>query len=282
MNEGNPGLNLGDDAADSIEGAFRRLRSMLLAGRKYLAVIRFELIRLYEIQQNLRQLSYFDVFGRLRLTLQLARVTLSIPMAIDTAMKEPENEGEGEEGLGRGEEPAAKAADADVEAEASASSDEDDEERGSDWGEEEEEEGGEFGMRSEDEEEDEDERGIVFDDDDDDDARDAATRTHPNGHGAPPPQGRSEEGRKQRKRRRRREARREARRAARAARNKPRRSGIEYADDEETGPEAGASKEMQKKGLLGPTAAGLLKGVVKVLETSEGWVPGGGSGSSSS
>lgn len=31
---------------------------------------------------------------------------------------------------------------------------------------------------------------------------------------------------------------------------------------------------LQRKGLLGPTAASLLKGVVKVLETSEGWVPG--------
>lgn len=45
-------------------------------------------MRLYEIQHDLRALSYFDVFGRLRLTLQLARVTLSIPMAIDKAMKE--------------------------------------------------------------------------------------------------------------------------------------------------------------------------------------------------
>jgi hypothetical protein len=51
-------------------------------------VLRFELIRLYEIQHSLRQLSYFDVFGRLRLSLQLARVTLSIPIAIDEAMRQ--------------------------------------------------------------------------------------------------------------------------------------------------------------------------------------------------
>jgi hypothetical protein len=50
-------------------------------------VVKFELIRLYEIQHSLRQLPYFDVFGRLRLSLQLARVTLSIPMAVDEAMK---------------------------------------------------------------------------------------------------------------------------------------------------------------------------------------------------
>lgn len=30
MNEGNPGLNLGEEAVDSIEGAFKRLRHMML------------------------------------------------------------------------------------------------------------------------------------------------------------------------------------------------------------------------------------------------------------
>jgi len=54
---------------------------------------------LYEIQHDLRQLSYFDVFGRLRLSLQLARVTLSIPMAIDKSMREDgEDEEEGYDG----------------------------------------------------------------------------------------------------------------------------------------------------------------------------------------
>jgi len=87
LNEGNPGLNLGDDAIETLETAFRRLRDLLLAGKKYVKIVQFELIRLYELQQQLRSLSYFDVFGRLRLTLQLARLTLTIPMLIDNAMK---------------------------------------------------------------------------------------------------------------------------------------------------------------------------------------------------
>jgi len=66
MNEGNPGLNLGEDAVESLEGAFKKMREFMLNGKKYLSIIRFELIRLYEIQHSLRQLSYFDVFGRMR------------------------------------------------------------------------------------------------------------------------------------------------------------------------------------------------------------------------
>ncbi|KAG0662771.1 hypothetical protein C6P46_003084 [Rhodotorula mucilaginosa] len=88
LNEGNPGLNVGDDTVESIEGVFRRLREALLAGQRYLRLIKFELIRLYEIQHSLQSLSYFDVYGRLRLTLALTRVTLEIPMVLDRAMRD--------------------------------------------------------------------------------------------------------------------------------------------------------------------------------------------------
>ena len=61
--------------------------------------MRFELIRLYEIQHSLRQLSYFDICGRLRLTLQLARVTLSLPCTIDRALLAEAEEEERAKGL---------------------------------------------------------------------------------------------------------------------------------------------------------------------------------------
>jgi len=87
LNDGNPGLNIGEDVIESMEQLFRRLRKLLLAGQKYMKIIKFELIRLHEIQQELRTLSYFDVFGRFKRTMQLARITLRIPMLIDSAMK---------------------------------------------------------------------------------------------------------------------------------------------------------------------------------------------------
>uniref|UniRef100_A0A1D1Y5N2 DnaJ subfamily C member 17 n=1 Tax=Anthurium amnicola TaxID=1678845 RepID=A0A1D1Y5N2_9ARAE len=101
LNESNPGLNLGDDAIETLEIAFRRMRDLLLAGKKYVKIVQFELIRLYEIQQQLRSLSYFDVFGRLRLTLQLTRLTLTIPMLIDNAMKS-EYDALGAKGVNKG------------------------------------------------------------------------------------------------------------------------------------------------------------------------------------
>jgi len=101
LNEGNPGLNLGDDAIETLETAFRRMRELLLAGKKYVKVVQFELIRLYELQQQLRSLSYFDVFGRLRITMQLAKSTLTIPILVDNAMKE-EFDTLGNKGINKG------------------------------------------------------------------------------------------------------------------------------------------------------------------------------------
>lgn len=40
-------------------------------------------MHIFEIQQELRQLSYFDLLGRLRLTIQMTRIFLSIPIKMN-------------------------------------------------------------------------------------------------------------------------------------------------------------------------------------------------------
>jgi hypothetical protein len=56
------------------------------AGQQHFRLLKFELMRLYEIQHMLRQLSYFDVPGRLKLTIQLARLTIALPVNVDKAI----------------------------------------------------------------------------------------------------------------------------------------------------------------------------------------------------
>jgi len=43
---------------------------------------------MYEIQISLRRLSYFDLYGRLRLTMELARCMVEVPLILDKAMRE--------------------------------------------------------------------------------------------------------------------------------------------------------------------------------------------------
>ncbi|GAA5841822.1 hypothetical protein JCM3766R1_005581 [Sporobolomyces carnicolor] len=88
LNEGSPGLNLGEDAVDNLESAFRKAREVLLAGQKYALLLKFSLIRMYEIQISLRRLSYFDLYGRLRLTMELMRCMVEVPLILDRAMRE--------------------------------------------------------------------------------------------------------------------------------------------------------------------------------------------------
>ena len=47
-----------------------------------------EITRLLELQHAFRQLSYFDVMGRSRLTIKLTRITLSLPFALERALLE--------------------------------------------------------------------------------------------------------------------------------------------------------------------------------------------------
>ncbi|KAF8322551.1 DnaJ-domain-containing protein [Clavulina sp. PMI_390] len=97
MNEVNPALNISDETIENLVGTFVRLREVLLTTQKYIRILHIELIQLHEIQHNLRALSYLDVFGRLRLTLRLARCTLALPCVVDAVMIREAEEAEEKE-----------------------------------------------------------------------------------------------------------------------------------------------------------------------------------------
>lgn len=47
-------------------------------------MVKFEILTLYALQQELRGLSYFDVFGRVQKSIQMTRVFLNIPLVMNT------------------------------------------------------------------------------------------------------------------------------------------------------------------------------------------------------
>lgn len=242
LNEGNPSMNLGDDAVDSIEGAFKRLRDIMLAGKRYLSIIRDELIRLYEIQHSLRQLSYFNITGRLKLTLQLARVTINIPLAIDQAMKQ-QAAAEGTEADGT-----------DV-CESSSEDEQDDDEAAAQSAQ----HNKSKEHRNTSSQTASDDFGVASEDDDDDEDND-------------PDNERSEARAEEMARARRKAAR--ARRRAAQRQERAKLHGDGDPEDEASQNSKQAQRALQKRGLLPSSAVNLLKGVAFVLETSEAWVPG--------
>ncbi|WAQ89603.1 hypothetical protein PtA15_11A293 [Puccinia triticina] len=62
LNEGNPGLNLGEEVVTSLESTMGKLRQRLITGQKYLGMVRFELMKL-------SQTVYFIMFSRALLPL---------------------------------------------------------------------------------------------------------------------------------------------------------------------------------------------------------------------
>ncbi len=102
INDINPTLSLGEDGINSVLLTLQRIRQRALstysskliltdsnpsaACRTCIYALHNELCRLLEIQHALRQLSYFDLFGRSRLTVRLARITLRLPIAVEKAI----------------------------------------------------------------------------------------------------------------------------------------------------------------------------------------------------
>ncbi|THV03179.1 DnaJ-domain-containing protein [Dendrothele bispora CBS 962.96] len=84
----NPSLGLGDEGINSVITALQSIRERALTCRTCVYVLHAELSRLIEVQHALRQLSYFDLFGRSRLSIQLTRITLSLPIALEKALEE--------------------------------------------------------------------------------------------------------------------------------------------------------------------------------------------------
>ena len=91
------------EVVNSVEYSFKRIRELVLTTRTYALLIYIELGRIHRVQKRLMALGYFDVLGRVRLTVHLVRVTLAVPYRVDRALKRREREGrkEREEREGR-------------------------------------------------------------------------------------------------------------------------------------------------------------------------------------
>ncbi|KAG1725364.1 DnaJ domain-containing protein [Suillus paluster] len=83
----NPSLELGDDGINSVLSVLLSVRERILTCRTCVVALHSELTRALEIQSAFRQLSYFDIAGRSRLTIQLTRITISLPVTLENAVQ---------------------------------------------------------------------------------------------------------------------------------------------------------------------------------------------------
>ncbi|CAM0142481.1 unnamed protein product [Umbelopsis sp. WA50703] len=87
LSRSNPSIQFTEETIVHIEISLRRVREMILSTKKYFKVVQFELMRLYELQHEIRSLSYFDLMRRMRLTVTMFKVILSLPIMINLVSK---------------------------------------------------------------------------------------------------------------------------------------------------------------------------------------------------
>ncbi|KAI0784461.1 hypothetical protein C8Q75DRAFT_809950 [Abortiporus biennis] len=87
VNDLNPSLRLGDDGIDAVLLTLQSIRQRALTCRTCVLALNTELSRLLEVKHAFRQLSYFDLRRRSRLTIELARIAISLPIALDRALQ---------------------------------------------------------------------------------------------------------------------------------------------------------------------------------------------------
>ncbi|KAH8825265.1 hypothetical protein DL96DRAFT_1612553 [Flagelloscypha sp. PMI_526] len=86
INDINPALKLGEDGIDSVLTTLDSIRERALTCRTCVYALHAQLSHLVEVQHAFRQLSYFDLLGRSRLTIRLTRITLGLPLAVEKAL----------------------------------------------------------------------------------------------------------------------------------------------------------------------------------------------------
>ncbi|KAF9223554.1 DnaJ-domain-containing protein [Gyrodon lividus] len=84
----NPSLGLGDDGINSVLSVLQSIRGRVLTCRACMIALHTELSRVLELQYTFRQLPYLDITGRSRLTIQLTRITLSLPVTLEKAIQD--------------------------------------------------------------------------------------------------------------------------------------------------------------------------------------------------
>ncbi|ORZ24744.1 hypothetical protein BCR42DRAFT_403559 [Absidia repens] len=92
LNETNPGMHISEDAVIHIETAFRKMRELFVSTQQYYQVVQFEVMRLYELQQELRTLSYFNIWGRMQLSITMCKVFLQLPIMINIESRQKQRQ----------------------------------------------------------------------------------------------------------------------------------------------------------------------------------------------
>ncbi|KAH9829287.1 Gryzun, putative trafficking through golgi-domain-containing protein [Rhodofomes roseus] len=86
VNNLNPSLRIGEEGINSVLVSLQAIRERALTCWTCILALHHELTHLLEVQRAFHDLSYFDIRRRSCLTIRLARLTVSLPIALERAL----------------------------------------------------------------------------------------------------------------------------------------------------------------------------------------------------
>ncbi|KAI1797463.1 DnaJ-domain-containing protein [Ganoderma leucocontextum] len=103
VNNLNPSLQLGEEGINSVLMTLEAIRNRALTCRTCVFALHHEVSRLLDVQRAFRQLSYFDIRRRSYFMIQIARLTISMPIALEEALRQQKQDDYGEGVVGEDE-----------------------------------------------------------------------------------------------------------------------------------------------------------------------------------
>ncbi|CAO3652755.1 unnamed protein product [Cunninghamella echinulata] len=80
MNEAHPSLNITEDMINQTESAFQKLKSVINTTHHYYKTCQLEILKIYNLQQEMKHLGIFDVRERIRLMLAISKLIIELPI----------------------------------------------------------------------------------------------------------------------------------------------------------------------------------------------------------
>ncbi|PIL29875.1 hypothetical protein GSI_08082 [Ganoderma sinense ZZ0214-1] len=103
VNNMNPSLQLGEEGINSVLMTLEAIRNRALTCRTCIFALHHQVSRLLDVQRAFRDLSYFDLRRRSYFMIQIARLTISMPIALEEALRQQKQDDYGEDAVGQDE-----------------------------------------------------------------------------------------------------------------------------------------------------------------------------------
>jgi hypothetical protein len=81
------GIQISEEAMDIAEAGFLKMRNFIISSHECYESVQFELLRLHDLHEEIKNVSYFNVWRRVSLSIDIAKTIIQIPLLVNKAIR---------------------------------------------------------------------------------------------------------------------------------------------------------------------------------------------------